>query len=243
MKKYAILSLALAVACLSGATNNDETLFKLRGKGFVAAIDCRKDGKSSDYAEGLDKISRIFGIIVTNRIGQPFSLANAVRQLETSGGSVAVFIIDDESYPMTLAAPEERWAMLNAAKLKVDSPGETILARRLSLLFTRQCCRALGGDEAKGTDTAFHTVLGVKDLDAITSFDITMGPEMSVNDVMGLRGIEPTEFGSYEDACNLGVAPQPTNAVQRAIWEKVHAPPSKPIRITYDKDNQKPVVK
>lgn len=217
-----------------------ESIYKLHGKGSLVAIDCRRNGNASDYAEGAAKIVRTFGIVVSNVQGKAaFSLGNATDQLKASGGNVAVFLIDDPSFPMALSASEERWAMLNVAKLKSDNPNSAKLAHRTAVLFTRQACRVLGGDEAKGCDTCFHSVLGVKDIDDVTSLDITMGPELSVKDVLELRGIEVEEYGTYEDACEMGIAAPPTNDYQKAIWDKVHAPPKTPLKIKFDPASQK----
>lgn len=209
-------------------------LAKLSGKGYVAVIDCRKEGSTNDFLKGVQYVSSLFGIKISNFNGQPFSLMNTSSQLEKSKGNVAVFIADDISLPIALSAPEEKWAMVNAARINVDNPPLLVFQKRLSLLFIRQCCRVLGGDETPGKDTCFHSVFSIKDLDAITSYDITMGPEMAIPEAMKLRGIEKIEYGTYEEACMMGIAPAPTNDVQKAIWDKVHSIPKNPMKIEFD---------
>ena len=218
-------------------------MYRLRGKGSVAVIDCRAQPNAADYAQGCEAAEKSFYLDIVNRRGKPFALSNAKEQLKDSGSNAAVFIADDPSLPMSLAASEESWAMLNAASIRTDNPDAKTFVRRLSVLFVRQFCRALGSDECMGKDTAFHSILEVKDIDEVTSLDITMLPEMGIRDTLPRRGLELIEIGSYEDACMLNIAPAPTNDIQRAIWKKVHAPPEKPMKITYDKDKQKPVVK
>ena len=39
---------------------------------------------------------------------------------------------------------------------------------------------------------------------------------------------------SYQKACEEGWAPLPTNDVQKAIWDKVHAVPKNPMKIEFD---------
>ena len=117
--------------------------------------------------------------------------------------------------------------MLNVARASANAPGADGLRRRLSLLFIRQCCRALGSDESKGVDTCLHSVFDPADLDAITSFDLPMGVEMAIPDTMTLRGIEKAEWGTYEEACEMGVAPAPTNDVQRALYKRFNDPASR----------------
>ena len=51
---------------------------------------------------------------------------------------------------------------------------------------------------------------------------------------MKARGMTPTRIASYKKACQEGWAPAPTNDVQKAIWEKVHAVPATPMKIEFD---------
>jgi len=230
----------VCVAAMSGFAGKPDDLSRyggmarLSGKGHVALVDCRKSGGELDFAAGTKQVSNLFGINISYHRGRAFSLANASAQLHETGGNVAVFVADDPALPMSLSAPEAKWAMLNASLASVDAPDAKTLHRRLSLLFIRQCCRVLGSDESFSTDTCFHSVFGVNDLDAITSYDLPMGPEMAIPETMTLRGIEKIEYGTYEEACMAGVALPPTNAVQKAIWDKVHSIPKNPMKIEYD---------
>ena len=239
MKLFASVVLALVSMTTFADVSKAELIYKLKGKGSVAIIDCRDNGAAEDFGESIAVIKKTLAIVISNKVGRAFTLANASDQLARSGASVSVFIVNDPVLPMTLTASEAKWSLVNAAKLKVDNPPPQKFARRLSLLVVRQCYRILGSDESKGVDTCFHTVFDLPDLDSITSYDITMAPQISLNEVMELRGIEVPEYGTYEDACELGVAPKPTNAVQRAIWEKVHAPPKTPLKIKFDPAAQK----
>lgn len=209
--------------------------YQLRGKGWIAAIDSRTNPNPDDYAEGLAKIEFDLATVVSNRIGSAFSLFNAKEQVRASGGNVAVFIIDDISMPMTLSAPEDRWAMVNAAKLKTDNPTEQKFQHRLSLMFTRQCCRALGSDEGPDGDTCFRTVFTASDVDKIESIDITYSATTQILATMPLRGMEAIDWGSYRDACSLGIAPPPTNDIQKKVWDEVHEIPLEPIKIKFEK--------
>ena len=236
---FVYLVCVFTFALASHASDIKAPVYKLAGKGCVVFVDCRPEGTSSDFLESVTVVHKTLGIVVTNSVGHTFRLANAEEQLHKSRGSVAVFIVDDPALPMTLTATESRWSLVNVAPLKADKPDKAKFARRLSILAVRQAYRVLGSDEAKGEDTCFHAILSLPDLDAVTSFDLTMGVELAVNEVMGLRGIEVPLYGTYEDACELGLAPKPTNDIQRAIWEKVHAPPKTPLKIKFDPASQK----
>ena len=82
-------------------------------------------------------------------------------------------------------------------------------------------------------------VKDVKDIDKITSFDISWNASTAINESMPLLSIEPLNIGTYRDACELGIAHPPTNDLQRAIWDKVHAPPKTPLKIKFDPATQK----
>ena len=56
---------------------------------------------------------------------------------------------------------------------------------------------------------------------------------MMINNVRKL-GVAVRRRVSYHKACEERWAPAPTNDIQRAIWDKVHAIPDKPITIKFD---------
>jgi hypothetical protein len=47
-------------------------------------------------------------------------------------------------------------------------------------------------------------------------------------------GITKKVVKTYLDACEEGWAPAPTNDVQKAIWDKVHAAPKNPMKIEFN---------
>ena len=48
------------------------------------------------------------------------------------------------------------------------------------------------------------------------------------------RGCQHGKRAVYRKACMDGWAPAPTNEYQKAIWDQVHAIPTKPIKIEFD---------
>lgn len=241
-------TILVCMLMLSGAAlavdSDDEYVAKnggyvqIKGKGCVSAIDCRSTAVEGDIAKAVDKIRDLFNIEFAFRPGKPFSIATARTQLADAKGNVAVFIIDDATLPISLVASEEKWAMFNVAQLRQDNPSPERLKNRIEKMFMRQCCRILGSDENKSPECVLYPVRSVDDIDRIESLDLSIGPYMAIGEVLSCRGIEPIEIGTYRDACELGVAPAPTNAVQKAIWDEVHRLPTEPIVI---KPETKPV--
>lgn len=239
---YMLLAMTLTMAqAFAAKPMSDEEYVRVnggmaqtRGKGWVAAIDCRATPKPEDFKEGLEFVARELSTTISNRVGKSFSVASAAELVQESGANVAVFVIDDPAMPISLSCPEERWAMLNAAKASSDSPVMSKFSRRMSFLFERQCCRALGSDEGAGSETCFRTILKPSDLDKIESMDLPLNVTTSIADTMSHRGMEPIDWGTYRDACEAGRAPAPTNEIQKAIWDSVHAIPATPMKIEFD---------
>lgn len=243
-KIYASLIFLSSVIGYSAQT--DEKYFKdnggmtlIKGKGRVTLIDCRPTQSMCDFRESMAKLRDTFNIDIRHVKGITFTLQNAKQQLLATESNVAVFIVDDPLYPMTLSTSEDNWALVNIAQIKKDNPSPEKLKRRTNILLVRQCCRALGSDETKALDCCFRTIQKASDIDSIKSLDVTINPYLSISEVLNLRGIEPFEYGTYRDACEAGVAKPPTNQLQKAIWQEVHQLPTKPIKILPESQRKK----
>lgn len=237
-----LLCATLASCVLFGENDYVEKnggLFKLRGKGYVGVADCRPTPCLDDLKDGVEATKSATEIDVRTSIQKQFSIASAQSLLAASGANVAVFVVDDPTLPMALTAREEKWAVVNAAKLCVDNPATKKFRRRLAVLIVRECCRVLGADEFNSKEVAFGIIRSVADIDAINSLDVTLNATTSMDETMPKLGIEKIEIGTYFDACELGIAPAPTNAIQKTVWEKVHAIPDKPMTIEYDPKKDK----
>ena len=164
---------------------------------------------------------------------------------KNSGADVAIIVVADEKTPAMLAAVEDGWAVVNVKKLdrglKTPAAMEKFYAERCLREVIRAFTVVSGGVFSQYPGNIM-SISKVEDLDLCKPF-IPMDKLESITTYLGARDVTPLRVAPYRKACQEGWAPAPTNDYQKAIWEKVHAPPSKPLKITYDKDNQKPVVK
>ena len=152
-------------------------------------------------------------------------------------GEVTLFIVDDPKLPMSLIAPESRWALVNAAKLKSEKP--QFYDARIRKETVRTLVALLGGCNSTFPDALTGCVTKPEDLDRIADTRLQVEIEQRLPSYMAKLGITPYILTSYRKACQEGWAPQPTNDVQKAIWEQVHAIPNKPITIEYDPKKDK----
>ena len=240
MKTISVILLCLSTTAAISATMEDVIVdknggwVKISGKGTIAVIDCRCNPSTNDYLSGVEKIRNTFQPQIVFKQNDGFTMAKASSILKGTGDNAAVFVVDDSSLPMTLTAAEEKWTLINAAKIKTDNPDKEKYQKRMSLLFMRQCCRILGSDATKSPECCLYPVFSLKDLDDVKSMDVAIGVFMAVNDSMSRLGMESVKIVTYRDACELGKAPAPTNDIQKAIWDKIHAPPKNPMKIEFD---------
>lgn len=151
-----------------------------------------------------------------------------------NGAAIRLTVIDDPAdlAPMTVS-PEVGRGVLNVAALTNDlstaAAVERLLPNRVKIEFLRLLCYAfgVGGSQFGGN---LLSATSVQDLDNMQPFlpvDVFSRIEASGK----RRGLHPEIVAEYHEACEEGWAPAPTNEFQRAIWDKVHAMPTAPIRI------------
>ena len=229
-----ILFAACACVCAfaSAASEADKGgTVRLAGKGRLAIVDCRSGLDWSEMKPALDSFNSAFHVDVVMQRGGPFSVEGAAAAVAAAKSNAALFVGSRDDYPMSLAAPEQKWAFVNVAPLRLDGAN---FAKRCQVLLTRGMYRALGSDTSQAANSCLSPVYSPADLDKISDLGVAMDTYMAIGLGLDALGIVPVEYGTYEEACMTGVAPPPTNAVQKAIWDKVHAIPKNPMKIEFD---------
>ena len=242
MIKLKVFQLMLLLAGTANAFQNDEfadlggSLIKPEGhKGHILFVNSQRSIPLNIIKEQASYIEHElkFHIIITN--GE-FSIPPKPFESEA-----ALFIIESREYPTLLSAPEDGWAMVNFSKIKDVNTSCYYNRARKELL--RGFLMLGGAFNSQFPHPLVRCVTNAKQLDDIKTCEFPYDALDRMEEYLKGYGISTYKLCSYVEACNEGWAPQPTNDVQKAIWDRVYTPPSKPIKITYDKDKQKPVVK
>ena len=230
---------AQAVVCAAvfakAAQPADDELYKPGSQqGEVVYVDCKCGVPEAWIRFSMDYFTKETQFRISLKKGT-FALPSP-----TILGNASLFLVDDPALPPMLVAPESRWTMVNMAPLKVADKSlfENRVKRQLSRGFAFLC----GGGDSQ-FNGSLMSVVKAEQLDKQEDHRLPVDVIGRFWGMMKEFGVTPAIYGDYEIACQEGWAPQPTNEYQKAIWEKVHAPPTKPLKITYDKDKQKPVVK
>ena len=153
-----------------------------------------------------------------------------------AGATIKLILIDDKNEPITLVAPEDHWGKLNMARIVEDLPGERAKEKffvpRARKMIIKSLSLLMGG----GSSQFAGNIMNAATMRELDLCEESIPVDMVDNYVAYLKavGVKPAEKTTYRKACREGWAPAPTNDVQKAIWEKVHAIPDKPITIEFD---------
>lgn len=161
-----------------------------------------------------------------------FAAATAARR----GAQVALVIVNDADTPAMLVAPEDRWAIVNVGKLDDGIPAGALYGRMFAARCRKEIVRAFsllcGGGSSQFAGNMMETS-SIQGLDTVQEF-IPIDMANRYTAYLATLGVKPAHERTYRQACKEGWAPAPTNEMQRAIWEKVHAVPKSPMRIEFD---------
>lgn len=166
----------------------------------------------------------------------PFSLDTVEAVMKRHDANVAFFAINDSKMPMSLTCLEGRWAMLNMAKIAADNPEDAVLTRRFNAELNRLIRSLLGVSEngrrpVNILEAVAPAPRSGKDLDNLKKISIPADEALAIHGNMSAFGVYAERYFPYALACRQGWAPQPTNDVQKAIWDEVHQLPTEPIKI------------
>ncbi len=206
---------------------------EIGGKGRVAIV--AAPGTATDVLkEEAARFGRTMHIHI-DVVPGIFSLAGRGEALKAANANAVVFFADDSSLPASLVALEERWAFVNVACLRSGAPDAATFGLRARKMLVRALFGVLGAACSKYPANPLKPIATASDLDALPEPLLTIDSAMGMYGYLPGIGLERYEVMTYRDACEEGVAPPPTNDVQKAIWEKVKSDkergPTNPITI------------
>ena len=141
---------------------------------------------------------------------------------------VAIFLVNDAtSANPLLIAPEGHWAIINVAKLAEGNPAPSFVASRVR----KEIMRAFGYMTAASSAACplLDPVKDVAELDGIGVERLPADVIMRQRKYLKAMSVSGRSEDTYENILILGYNVQPTNEYQKAIWDKVHQLPTKPL--------------
>ena len=202
------------------------------GKGAVRIIYSTKAIGKDAMDNSLATLTKIIKIDVKMVEGAKPEILSAKEELKKYSAQAGVFVVEDNSLPRLLVAPEEGWAIVNVTALRDGASSPEVVTARIRKEMSRALMFVCGCGNA---GAVMQPVTKSSDLDAIS---VETFPPVVRNQLLAhlkKLEIEPVYEASYLRACQEGWAPSPTNDVQKAIWEKIKADkergPTNPITI------------
>lgn len=153
--------------------------------------------------------------------------------LEKLNAQMGVSVVDAPGKPGLIIAPEEGWAVVNIAPLAAGQDGKLNFTRRVRKEIYRAFGMVTGGCGSSYQGNLLDPIRTPDDLDMYPESDLQMPIDMlqKMPKFCDKFGVRPWRMTTYRRACHEGWAPAPTNDYQKAIWDKVHAVPTEPIKI------------
>ena len=198
-------------------------------KGRIAILNAQKRVVSSELKPCCTFVAQKLGFKATVEDIEPITFSTALQAKQNAKAEIAVFLVDDPALPISVVAYEEHWGIVNVAKL-ADGADKVQLFGRVNVETLRVMALASGGGDSQYHNSAMKCIAKPADLDGAPSdlpFDV-MNRMIVTGHALGLTA---ENRSTYRNACREGWAPQPTNDVQKVIWDEVHAIPTKPITI------------
>jgi len=203
--------------------------------GKVVFLNAQKKVKSADLKGALDEIENTVHPIWEIKDVESVSLPNPAGDFKNHKGDVGVAIVDVDSLPALLLAPEEGWAVVNVAALSKGNPPADVLASRVRKELLRGFALAGGCTFMSRSQIVLRgDIRSPRDLDSIQEDSYGVEAIMTLEKTLPYYGVMPWKQSTYKKACKEGWAPAPTNEFQKAIWDKVHEPPATPMKIEFD---------
>ena len=200
-------------------------------QGEIACVNCQGAAQKAWIEEGIAALTKQTRFRLTLADGQ-FD----VRSPKLAG-KMSIFIVDDPALPMSLVAPEARWAAVNVAKLKSEK--EPFFRARVRKELVRTFAMLCGGCRSNYQGTITEAVSCAEELDAQVNENLPLDVVGRFTPHLNHFGVSPRIVTTYLVACNQGWAPAPTNEYQKAIWDKVHELPRNPMQIKFDPKKDK----
>lgn len=202
---------------------------KSDGKGRIIYANMQETVPSADIEKTMNVLAKYLHIRIDTINVKSEDIKDVNKFLIANKGMAVVMVVDNSTDPSILVAPEDKWAKVNIGKFKNSNIGS-----RCQIELLRAFCFLCGGigSEYKNPLTGF--IAHPSQLDDAPIAQLPMDVINRFIPYLKQMGVVPYVEGTYRKACKEGWAPAPTNDVQKAIWDKIHAIPSKPMKIEFD---------
>ena len=202
----------------------------------IKLIDATSKGWALEGMEAVKANLDRFGLCPSEAVRKSLTgnaLAEGRAAAKESCG-VVMLVDGAEDAPLMTVYPEEHLAIIDMTTLSKGASGSGVRQDRVEKLTWRAIGHLVGCGAPDGYTCVMKPVRSMAELDAMPNKFIHPATFFKARPYFDICGVTPARKGTYESACQQGWAPPPTNDVQKAIWDKVHAVPATPMKIEFD---------
>ena len=202
----------------------------------IKLIDATSKGWALEGLEAVKANLDRFGLCPSEAVRKSLTgnaLAEGRAAAKESCG-VVMLVDGAEDAPLVAVYPEEHLAIIDMTALSKGASGSGVRQDRVEKLTWRAIGHLVGCGAPDGYTCVMKPVRNMAELDAMPNKFIHPATFFKARPYFDMCGVTPARKGTYESACQQGWAPAPTNDVQKAIWDKVHATPKTPMKIEFD---------
>lgn len=203
-------------------------------KGAYVILNAQKLVGSSAISKVLDTIDQSLAIKSFIKDVNGVTVDNIADLIKGANATIGVGLIDDPTHPSLLIAPESGFAIINVRKLSTNKVSDNVIESRVRKEILRVLAFTTGCAYTTMVDPLMRDVTKPSDLDALPSENFGYEILNKFSNSAPLYGLKPWYSTTYKRACEEGWAPAPTNDIQKAIWDRVHAAPKNPMKIEFD---------
>lgn len=201
----------------------------------IKLIDATSKGWSMEGLEAVKVNLDRFGLCPSEAVRKSL-VGDALtegRAAAKDASGVVMLVDGAEDAPLMTAYPEEHLALVNMTVLS-KNVSSGVRQDRIEKLTWRAIGHLVGCGAPDGYTCVMKPLSNMAELDAMPNKFIHPASFFKARPYFDMCGVTPARKGTYESACQQGWAPAPTNDIQKAIWDKVHAVPATPMKIEFD---------
>lgn len=173
--------------------------------------------------------------------GEKVNMATARAAFMKTKANLAAFIVEEDGLPMSIQCPEERWAIINVAALKTDSPDQKVLEGRVRKMMSRTLAMMFQAGYSVSPMSTVQVITRASDLDKIATEGVATDCQTVVQQTASKFGFKTMKRVFYRKALEEGWAPEPVSEIQRnckAMWEQeCKGEPTSPMKIKFNPQN------
>lgn len=179
-------------------------------KGRVVYVNCQK--RVSDH------VLKANAALMERELNFSIEVENGSFDLKAPKviGEASLFVIDDPTLPTLLSAPEDKWAVVNVARL-VGEGENADLELRAGKELSRGFALLGGAFQSQFERTLTGCITDPKQLDKFPDVRLPFDSLRHIEKYLPGYGLAPYERVAYCDAVAEGWAPAPKDDVQRRV--------------------------